>query len=565
MRRMLLTALLAALATSAFAQEKLAETIEVRVLNVDVVVRDRAGRPVTGLTKDDFELWDNGRRQVVTNAYEVRPAAPALPARAIAAAPAATPAPSMPAAALAPAPTEERRERKIVVFIDNYSLPPLRRNQILKSLQKFIDEKMRPGDEAMIVVWQHSLKIVTQFTGDKQKIREAISSLAASANAANTNASDVEQLKRSAVDLIDAAKEGRLTWKDAYQRATLNVNAYVEQVTFDANQLLKALGNTSAALSGIEGRKALVFAGAHLPERPGIELYTYMYSLFQQYIRGLELTSDAVMGRDNHVRFSINDAAQRASNAGVTFYVIDGADLRDGISAENVGSYAIADSSESSQSYANTAAAYYTLARITGGVALTTENFDAAFDAVSSDFDSYYSIGYRPTEDTPGRQHKLVVKMKSSAFSARTRETYMPKSAEQQIKEKVIANIDSAVASGWPIEIAYGPPRKEGDTFKVPVLLSFAPSVTLLPKDGKLAGGFTIYLAVGNSGGGRSDLSKIPKTIEIAPEAEQQLRSKPMTFGALVIMTPGTNMVSVAIADQVTNVTGYARGTIDLK
>src|SRR5205807_9284897 len=33
------------------AQEKLVETIDVRIVNVDVVVTDRSGKPVTGLTK----------------------------------------------------------------------------------------------------------------------------------------------------------------------------------------------------------------------------------------------------------------------------------------------------------------------------------------------------------------------------------------------------------------------------------------------------------------------------------------------------------------------------------
>ena len=59
-------------ATSVFPQQPLVETIEVRVANVDVVVRDRHGNPVVGLTKDDFELFDDGARQNLTNFYEVR-------------------------------------------------------------------------------------------------------------------------------------------------------------------------------------------------------------------------------------------------------------------------------------------------------------------------------------------------------------------------------------------------------------------------------------------------------------------------------------------------------------
>src|SRR6266849_894846 len=63
------------------AQEKLVESIEVHVVNVDVVVTDRAGNPVPGLKREDFELYENGKPQAISNFYEVSPSPPApLPA-----------------------------------------------------------------------------------------------------------------------------------------------------------------------------------------------------------------------------------------------------------------------------------------------------------------------------------------------------------------------------------------------------------------------------------------------------------------------------------------------------
>ena len=66
----LVTALLFLAATAAHAQ--VVESIEVRVTSVDVVVTDRDGKPVTGLTKDDFEILEDKRPQKITNFYEVR-------------------------------------------------------------------------------------------------------------------------------------------------------------------------------------------------------------------------------------------------------------------------------------------------------------------------------------------------------------------------------------------------------------------------------------------------------------------------------------------------------------
>src|SRR3954454_9606857 len=87
------------------------ESIDVRVVNVDVTVMSRQG-PVRGLTRDDFEIREDGKVQTITNFYtsdETRgTVAAARPAAA-----------SSPAAAPAQAP-DERFRRKVLVLVDNH-------------------------------------------------------------------------------------------------------------------------------------------------------------------------------------------------------------------------------------------------------------------------------------------------------------------------------------------------------------------------------------------------------------------------------------------------------------
>ncbi len=79
MKRTLALLLAAAIALPAIAQRrpaepeqpKLVESIDVRVINVDVIVTDRRGKFVSGLKKEDFEILENGVPKTVSNFYEV--------------------------------------------------------------------------------------------------------------------------------------------------------------------------------------------------------------------------------------------------------------------------------------------------------------------------------------------------------------------------------------------------------------------------------------------------------------------------------------------------------------
>src|SRR6185295_9790930 len=53
------------------------ETVEVAVTNVDLVVTDAKGKPVRGLARDEFELFEGGKRREITNFSEVAAALPA--------------------------------------------------------------------------------------------------------------------------------------------------------------------------------------------------------------------------------------------------------------------------------------------------------------------------------------------------------------------------------------------------------------------------------------------------------------------------------------------------------
>ncbi len=47
------------------------DTVDVYVVNVEVIVTDKDGKPATGLTRDDFEIYEDGEPVEVANFFAV--------------------------------------------------------------------------------------------------------------------------------------------------------------------------------------------------------------------------------------------------------------------------------------------------------------------------------------------------------------------------------------------------------------------------------------------------------------------------------------------------------------
>src|SRR5205085_612313 len=100
------------------------EVIEVSIVNLDVVVTDKRGKRVHGLTRDDFVILEDGKLQPITNFAEYgAEAARAVTTRGSA-------PPTSPAKAEAPPP----QKRTMVVFVDRFKLVDFRREPIFAAV-----------------------------------------------------------------------------------------------------------------------------------------------------------------------------------------------------------------------------------------------------------------------------------------------------------------------------------------------------------------------------------------------------------------------------------------------
>ena len=97
--------------------------VEVKVINVDVAVTDGTGNPVTSLTKDDFEIFEDGKPQTVANFYVIENSGVKGNAQ----------SPAAPAAAADPF------RRKFVLLVDNNYIDKIQRDLALAQIDKFVD------------------------------------------------------------------------------------------------------------------------------------------------------------------------------------------------------------------------------------------------------------------------------------------------------------------------------------------------------------------------------------------------------------------------------------------
>jgi len=523
---------------------QLTESIEVRVVNVDVVVADRDGKPVTGLTKDDFEIFEDKKPQVITNFYEVRGGVPAETG--------------------AENGSTALRPRSFILLIDNRAMHPVLRKHVTAEMAKFVDTAVGPNDQVSVVTWDGTFRILTPLTDEKAAVRKAIDTVAKTGTPMSTK-SDFQRVQEDCTRALNMAT-GReypgIPITLAYEQCIGSVRIETQRMTTYSRLMLNAVEVAMSTVAGVEGRKVLVLAGTELPARPGQDMFQWANGQFQPYMREFDaaIEQPPTEYRDQQ-RAALESIAKAANANGVTLYPISALMPVDVNSMQSP--TGIDDAGAGFLRSDNTDAAHELLARMTGGTAAPVSHMPALLDTLRRDLDSYYSLGYRPSIDRRG-DRPVAVRAKNRAYTVRARQSYASKTSDDQMRDRAIANIYTpARESDWKIQLRTGKPEpvKKGE-YSVPIEIVAPPSVTLLPRDGKLAGGFVVYLVVGNAQGALSATFRQANGIEITPTEEADFRRTPLTFGANLTIREGENLISVGLVDQAGGTMGFARTTV---
>ncbi|HXJ95756.1 MAG TPA: VWA domain-containing protein [Terriglobia bacterium] len=150
--------------------------VSVNLVQVDATVTDSHGKPVPGLTSDDFQILLDGKPQKISSCSFIetggrasaRPAPaqrqPSVPEKLEGA------LPPMPAAPL----KRQEVRRTVVLFVDDLSMSAESVPAVRRGLRNFIDRQLQPGDLVAIVRASAGLGALQDFTTDRNLLLAAV-------------------------------------------------------------------------------------------------------------------------------------------------------------------------------------------------------------------------------------------------------------------------------------------------------------------------------------------------------------------------------------------------------
>ena len=516
------------------------EAVHVEVVNIDVWVTDKQGKPVDGLGKDDFVVLQDGQPVEVTNFYAVAGGRPV------------SESPDDDAPAPAPAPVVRHpRSREplvapehrlwLIVYIDNYNLDPIERDRVLPALETFLGRTLQTGDQAMIVTFKRSLDVRQPFTDQLAQLRSALGTLRKESGLAVVR----DRERADTLQQIDQAGSGSsaLTYARQYAEEQMNGVGY----TVDALQRL------IDTLAGLPGRKALLHVSSGIPMLAGEEMF---HAVAEKH--GLTQAYSEIPRHDTTRRFE--RVIRRANEQRVTFHTMDAGGLRGmEFGAAEYAGFVDMDLRSTLDSVVpeNLQSPLRLMANQTGGRAILNRNeVLPALDEVAQDFRSFYSLGVSSADVDSGRYHRLEVKLseRRRGVSLRHRGGYRSKSLDTRIRESLqSALLYAHQENRLDVVLRLGEARAQGDKglYLLPIQVQVPlRDVVLLPtQTGKQEARLGLFVGAVGQDSRPSAIQDTPFGVRLADEHVEAARSESLLHGHKLLLSRGRQKIGVAVLD----------------
>ena len=529
-------------------------SVSVSVTNVDVVVTDAAGKPITDLSSADFEIRQDGKVQPITNFSFVRnPLPPPPPVLEHG----QTPEPTIVPADAAPPPAARAH---LIVFLDNLHLTPVNRNRALISLNKYLPTLVGPNVEVQFVTWDRSLRIRGPFISEAPLLRTMLTELGKEVALGNL---PVREHIKLIEEIDEAFSEDPRIRQSAIGSAISHVRAWADAQAADLDSTAEAIRSALSSVAGVDGRKVLFFVTERLTPHPARDLFDYLQNGPQNAGSGTRGSGGSALtwlhwNRDK----SFKDVTSAANAAGVSIVTIDAGDidLNDSLSPEVASGYGGRMDSSIASLDMQTAMGF--LADETGGARIQGSNDLAlALKGIEADWTAYYSLGYESPEAKPGAPRSLRVTVHRPGARVRTRKDVIERTPEQKVADAVLSGLQIPhVVNPLRASLQIGTPKKSGKMWLVPLEFKVPfDKLTLVPHGGRAKGGVLFTAVVATPDGKISPVTTERAPLDI-PESELgTLAGRSFTYVATLKVRAGAQTLSTALTDEVSRLTSYVQ------
>jgi len=539
------------------------ESVEVRVINVEVIVTDRAGQPVGGLPREEFELVVDGKVTPITNYYAevggvARESVDAIQR------PSDSTFVTEEEVAVDPA-----KRNYVVILIDNSRISAPNRKRAFKSLREAVS-RLGKEDLISVVGVEGSLKFYSDFLYDRQAVGEILDR--AEDLSFRTEVNEFE--RRQIFGELTRGQSGGIQARASQADDNLllsRIRAYATDEYARSLGSLRQIETVVSTLAGVPGRKAVLYLGEGIPNRPGEGLFVEWRNRFGEGnsdagigLRRFDFGTDyeRSVGRFD-VTTSMEQLASAANSAEVTLYAIDaegnhGGSVRSSLTEQGATSETVSVVDENFRApleFASTA---------TGGKLLRSSGLltEQLVDLLG-DFDTFYSLGFMPSGDwTPGSTHDVKVRVKTGKLVVRHRkEVRLPEVDEREGSALMAALMYQTAENPLGIRAVPGSGAAPQDGLStLPVTLEIpVGKLGFVPLEATHAGSLTIYVSTKDASGAASRIQKIPFHLNIPSDKIEAARGDTAHYPLPLVLRSGDQQVAIGIRDDVNGIFSAVR------
>ncbi len=548
---------------------------------------DKSGTHVAGLSKNDFELQEDGHEKQLGAVEEVKASSGKI-----------TRLREADGSYSNAIESDATPKRVTVVVLDMVNTPFLDQTYARQQLIKFLANHVSAQESmAIMAIKMGGIQIVHDFTSDPAALVAALKKVSSvnpefHSPSPNEAGADVNfaSLQLNAIenrpfnpDAVGGDSQALL----GFINGNADWDLQMAQETDSILATLHAFQHVAEAFAGIPGRKSLIWATASFPFALDpisgriMSPTVYNYGAMRQAGFGdgrdssgglPTLPSMTQVRSDDSLKYlepQYQRTLQMLSDANIAVYPVDARGLvvffpgADVSRIEGLGSYNAAIFEADRQTMED-------FAGMTGGKAFYNRNdLDVAFGKAADDSANYYMLSYNLDSSAKPGWHKLRVKVKQKGVQVRAREGFFV-TPENKQEENRRMDLSLALRSpldytGIPITVRWIGNKPEASKQRVRFRVELPPGANLVDVANSGLLNMEVVAVARTATGASADQFGQHVQVNLAGDALRGAQSKGLTFTNDLILPPGKYSVRFVVRDNLSARLGSLTAPLDVK